>query len=69
MIGKRKHIRMKLRSGARNPKQLASCHGKIRYDKKAAHTEADNKPANVKAYKCKFCAYYHVGRQQGKLLI
>ncbi len=63
MIGKRKHIRMKLRSGNNNPKKLASCDGKIRYTKEQAHKAAEEKPSFVKAYKCKFCSYYHIGRK------
>ena len=34
MIGKRKHIRLKIRRGkGLNPRKLAGCDGKIRYEK------------------------------------
>lgn len=64
MIGKRKHIRMKLRKGG-NAKYLASCYGKIIYDdyEGAAHA-AFYKPSSVKPYKCQFGEHYHIGRKK-----
>lgn len=65
MIGKRKHIRMKLRHGASNPLYLASCFGKQRHASYEAAKEATlAKPSIVGVYKCKFGNHYHIGRKQ-----
>lgn len=68
MPGKRRRIRAQVRKAERgierNTKYLASCYGKVRRTKEEAHREADNRPDIVKAYKCKFCEYYHIGRRK-----
>ncbi len=53
-----------IKNGAKqSPHELVSCYGKIRYN---SYEEAKRKNAAkyglVKAYKCKHCEYYHVGR-------
>lgn len=63
-IGKRKYIRKMVARTGRHPKELASCYGKIRYSSYAdAKTAADTKPERVKAYKCRYCANYHIGKR------
>jgi len=62
-IGKRIYIRRMVSKTGRNPKYLASCYGKIRHSSYAeAKIAAQNTSSRVKAYKCKFCKNYHVGR-------
>lgn len=63
-IGKRKYIRQTIRNGngVTNPKQLASCYGKIRMTKEAAYDRAKG-ISTMKAYHCSFCGHYHVGRR------
>jgi len=72
MVGKRKRIRNTIRTAQKhgvnlNPKELASCTGKIRH---ATYEIAKNfnieKGDAVKAYKCHFCPFYHVGRAPKK---
>lgn len=49
-----------------NPKELASCTGKIRHETyEKAKEKNKSKEGLVKAYKCSFCSYYHVGRNRG----
>lgn len=72
MVGKRKRIRDAVRRAQKqgkhvNPKQLASCVGKIRHSTyEAAKSHNIEKGDSVKAYKCQFCPYYHVGRRPKK---
>lgn len=65
-IGKRKHIRMKLRKGKNlNPRELAGCYGKVRYSKQERTRALDGRPGFVHFYKCDFCPNYHLGRKPG----
>lgn len=72
MVGKHKRIKTAVRQAQKrgkhlNPKQLASCTGKIRHSTyEAAKSHNAQKGDAVKAYKCKFCPYYHVGRAPKK---
>lgn len=59
---KRSRIRYQTRKFGRNPKELASCTGKIRHKNYARAKAAAEKIPNVRAYKCRFCDYYHIGR-------
>jgi hypothetical protein len=65
MRGKRGDIRRRIRAGAKqSPHELASCYGKIRHSTyEAAVKNNAQKIGLVKAYKCKHCPYYHVGRK------
>lgn len=61
---KRSRIRAAKRKDSHaNVKKLASCDGKIRYEK-YQRTEALAKypEGRVKFYKCQFCRWYHIGR-------
>lgn len=67
MKGKHKIINRKVRAAQKNsrvidPKQLAACEGKIRHSKKEAYDRA-KEMGTTKAYRCRFCKYYHVGRK------
>lgn len=65
-IGKRKHIRMKLRKGKNlNPRELASCYGKIRYTKEEKVRALAGRPDFIHFYRCDFCKYFHIGRKLG----
>lgn len=65
-IGKRKHIRMKIRKGvSKNPRQLAGCEGKVRYEKTDRERALAGRPSFVHFYKCDYCKYYHLGRRPG----
>lgn len=63
-LGKRSvrhYIRDKQRKGNNtNTFEMASCYGKIRFDKRAARGRAAE-ISGVRAYKCKFCKHWHVG--------
>lgn len=49
-----------------NPKELASCTGKIRHSSYEEAKEKNSaKVGLIRAYKCLFCDYYHVGRNRG----
>jgi hypothetical protein len=70
MRGKRSKIRHTIAAAQRrgkvlNPKQLASCEGKIRFTKERAKAKADGVDT-MKYYKCQFCSHYHVGRKPWK---
>lgn len=67
-ISKRRRIRQQLRTTKKplNPKYLAACYGKIRHTKESAKKAASVKPDIVKAYHCKFCNNWHIGRKQSK---
>jgi hypothetical protein len=61
-VGKKKHIRQLQKGGtSADAKYLASCYGKVRRTKEQAHEEAD-KLSILRAYKCSYCGYHHVGR-------
>lgn len=68
MKGKRKRItkiqRRAQKLGRRvNTKELASCTGKQRHDTyEEAKARVEQRGVYVKAYKCQFCKYYHIGR-------
>ena len=63
-IGKRRHIRAKLRKNPTlNPRYLAACYGKIRYGKADKERALAGKPSSVKFYHCDFCKFYHIGRR------
>lgn len=62
MKGKRSKIRQQVRRSGKDPKYFASCYGKIRYDKDGAKLRAQGVDT-MKFYKCRFCAYYNVGRK------
>lgn len=70
MKGKRARINRMLRrqnKEHKSPDYFASCHGKIRYDSfEQAQNASLEKPSIVKAYKCRHCAYYHIGRRFSK---
>jgi len=72
MVGKRKRIRDTIRNAQKhgkhiNPKELASCTGKIRHSSYEAAKEFNKEKGDaVKAYKCNFCPFYHVGRAPKK---
>lgn len=67
MVGKRKRIRRQLRrNGKLNPLMLASCYGKIRHVKRDRKTALENRPSSVRFYKCKFCAWWHIGKLRDK---
>ena len=64
-IGKRKYIRMMVNNGHKDPKELASCYGKVRFNTyEDAKVQSDRKPEIVKPYHCKYCGKYHIGRRQ-----
>ena len=64
-IGKRQRIRNALRRGKqKNPKELAGCYSKIKYNDYDSAKNAAEKLINAHPYKCKFCNKYHVGRNQ-----
>lgn len=58
---KRQRIRKQVKQTGINPKEAASCYGKIRHTKDEAYQRA-NGLSTMKAYKCEFCPHYHVGR-------
>lgn len=63
-MGKRQWIRQRIKNNpAANPRKLASCEGKIRYEKKDRQQALENRPSNIHFYKCDFCRYYHIGRK------
>lgn len=65
--GKRKTIRQQLRRNPnQNPRELASCYGKIRYNKQDKERALENRPHFIKFYRCQFCPYYHIGRRPRK---
>lgn len=66
MGSKRSIIRKKVARGSKyQVKELVSCYGKIRHESyEAARQMNIHKIDKVKPYKCKFCAYYHVGRRK-----
>ena len=72
MRGKRARIRTQLRTANRkgimkNPKELASCYGKVRHSSyEAARNANAEKIEYVRPYKCGFCPFYHVGRRTAK---
>jgi hypothetical protein len=67
MIGKRKRIRQQLKHGAKaTPHELASCYGKIRYEKHEKERALEGRPSFIKFYKCKHCPYFHIGRRKEK---
>lgn len=65
MGAKRARIRQQLRRAKKpiNPKYLAACYGKIRHTKDTAKKVVEAKEGAVRAYKCQFCDWYHVGRR------
>lgn len=62
MGSKRARVRRLTKQTGKNPKELASCYGKIRYDRLGAKQRADG-ISTMKAYNCRFCDYWHVGRK------
>lgn len=67
MRGKHKIINQKVRSAQKhgrkvNTKQLAACEGKVRWTKQEARQKAAML-IDTRAYKCRFCKNYHVGRK------
>ena len=66
MGSKKNIIRNKIRHNAKHKvDELVSCYGKIRYNPyEEAKTKNDFKYGLVKAYKCKHCKFYHIGRNQ-----
>lgn len=70
MQGKRARIRRTIARAQRrgkylDPRQLASCEGKIRYSKEAAKARASG-ISTMKFYKCDYGDHYHVGRKPWK---
>lgn len=70
MRGKRSRIirtiaRAQRRGVHLDPKQLASCEGKIRFTKEAAKAKAQG-ISTMKFYKCDYGDHYHVGRKPWK---
>ena len=69
---KRTKIRATLRNAQKrgvvmDPKELASCVGKIRYTSyEDARSHNALKDYAVNPYKCKFCPNYHVGRKRNR---
>lgn len=65
-MNKRKRIKQQLRRAkqAVSPRYLASCYGKVRHTKESARAAAAEKPSIVRAYRCKYCPWYHIGRKQ-----
>lgn len=59
---KRIRIRRQVKQTGIDPKEAASCYGKIRHDKREAYARAEGL-STMKAYKCKYCPYFHVGRR------
>lgn len=64
-IGKRKYIRQRTRKDPHlNPRQMAACYGKVRYQKTDKDKALAGRPDFVKFYKCDFCKFYHIGRRK-----
>ena len=64
---KKNYIRNRVRrDNSLNPKELASCYGKIRLTKEQAQDKRVSIGKDkVNAYRCQFCKFYHVGRRPG----
>lgn len=63
MGAKRNKIRKLCReNSSADPKQLASCDGKARYATRREAVDRATNIAGVRAYKCGYCSFYHIGR-------
>lgn len=61
----RKQYKKALEKGKHvDPKMLASCYGKARFD--SMERAKEDLYHTQKAYKCRFCKFYHRGRKPRK---